>query len=84
MVPKEVITVFNWLGLGKKRSKFGKWLDNEGITQLELERRSKLSRGTISKLCNDDSYRPKHSTIASVKKALKQLGKNVPDDFFNM
>jgi transcriptional regulator with XRE-family HTH domain len=78
--------MFKWLNLGKtNRSKFGRWLDRKGITQLELEKKSNLSRGTISRLCNDDSYRPKHSTIASVKKALKQLGHDVPpDDFFGM
>ena len=25
-------------GLGKKRSKFGKWLDRQGIQQIELEK----------------------------------------------
>ncbi|MGE0992074.1 transcriptional regulator, partial [Bacillus sp. GMa5/2] len=37
-------------GLGKKRSKFGKWLDRQGIKQIELEKKSKLSTGTISRL----------------------------------
>ena len=40
-------------GLGKKRTKFGRFLDRNGIAQIELERTSKLSTGTISKLCND-------------------------------
>ncbi|MEH7556049.1 transcriptional regulator, partial [Priestia megaterium] len=42
------------LGLGKKRTRFGRWLDNqEDINQLELEKATKLSRPTISRLCND-------------------------------
>jgi Helix-turn-helix len=71
-------------GLGKKRTKFGKWLDREGITQIELEKKSRLSRGTISKLCNDDNYRPKVSTVEKVKRALKQMGKDIDDNYFGM
>ncbi|MEH7398065.1 transcriptional regulator, partial [Priestia megaterium] len=45
------------LGLGKKRTRFGRWLDNqEDINQLELEKATKLSRPTISRLCNDRDY----------------------------
>ncbi|MEH7373142.1 transcriptional regulator, partial [Priestia megaterium] len=52
------------LGLGKKRTRFGRWLDNqEDINQLELEKATKLSRPTISRLCNDRDYIPKYSTI---------------------
>jgi transcriptional regulator with XRE-family HTH domain len=69
-------------GLGKPRSKFGKKLDKEKISQLDLEKEAKLSRGTISKLCNDDSYRPKHDTELKVKKALQNLGVNKPERFF--
>lgn len=77
-----MITVF---GLGKKRTKFGKWLDHEGITQLELENKAKLSRGTISKLCNDKEYTPKISTVTKVRKALDKLGANIPpDDYFDI
>ena len=73
--------MFNWFNLGKKsRSRFGKFLDEEGITQTELQKKSKLSQGTISKLCNDDDYQPKLSTIVKVRKALKALGVNPPDD----
>lgn len=71
-------------GIFKPRTKFGKWLDREGITQMELEEKSKLSRRTISRLCNDKEYRPKFSTVAKVKKALDKLGKDVPDDYFGM
>lgn len=71
-------------GLGKKRSKFGKFIDKRGITQTELEKLTGLSRGTISSLCNDKEYRPKLSTVQKVKKALKRLGESAPDDYFNM
>jgi transcriptional regulator with XRE-family HTH domain len=72
-------------GLGKKRTKFGRWLDREGLTQLEIEKRAQLGRATISKLCNDKNYRPKLSTVAKVKKAIQQLGRSLPpDDHFGM
>ena len=84
MANEGVITVLNFFNVGKKRTKFGRWIDREGITQLEIEKRAKLSRGTISKLCNDKTYRPKHETITKIKKVLQQLGKDVPDDYFGM
>ncbi|MBO1582989.1 helix-turn-helix transcriptional regulator [Bacillus sp. XF8] len=77
----EVVKVF---GLGKKRSRFGRWLDKQGITQGELEKAAKLSRGTISKVCNDKTYIPKFSTITQITRGLKKLGKNIKEDDFWM
>ncbi|WP_373926194.1 helix-turn-helix domain-containing protein [Bacillus pseudomycoides] len=71
-------------GLGKKRSKFGKWLDKQGITQGELEKAAKLSRGTISKVCNDNKYIPKFSTMTQIIKGLKKLGKSINENDFWM
>ncbi|MEH6940910.1 helix-turn-helix domain-containing protein [Bacillus sp. JJ722] len=76
--------MFSLFGLGKSRTKFGRWLDRENITQLDIEKLSGLSRGTVSKLCNDKEYTPKFETVGRVKKALKKLGKSVPDDYFGM
>ncbi|MDP1383383.1 helix-turn-helix domain-containing protein [Priestia megaterium] len=74
------------LELGKKRTKFGKWLDKqEDINQLKLEEATNLSRPTISKLCNDKNYIPKFSTIYTINKGLKKLKKNVKvEDFLNI
>ncbi|KHF40695.1 hypothetical protein [Halalkalibacter okhensis] len=66
----------SWFGLGKKRSRFGRMLDDEDITQEELSNVSRVGHTTISKLCNDDNYRPKHSTAIKIKNGLKQLGVN--------
>jgi hypothetical protein len=66
-----------FFGLGKKRSKFGKFVDREELLQIDIEEESKLSRGTISKLCNDPHHIPKHSTAIRVIKALNRMGKNV-------
>jgi transcriptional regulator with XRE-family HTH domain len=72
------------LTVGKQRTKFGKWLDREEITQIKLEEKSELSRRTISRLCNDKEYRPKYVTVTKIKKALSKFGKEVPDDYFGM
>ncbi len=72
-------------GLGKSRTKFGKWLDREGLTQIEIEREADLGRATISKLCNDKHYRPKIETVTKIKRAIKKLGRDVPpDNYFGM
>lgn len=74
------------LGLGKKRTKFGKWLDKQDdINQLELEKATKLSRPTISRLCNDENYIPKYSTIYRINKGLQKLKKDVKvEDFLQI
>ncbi|WP_370015470.1 transcriptional regulator [Peribacillus sp. B2I2] len=64
--------------LGKKRSNFGRWVDKQkDINELELERASNISRGTISKLCSDSNYRPKTSTVIKINQGLKKLDKYI-------
>ena len=71
------------LGLGKKRTSFGKWLDKqEDINQLKLEEATNLSRHTISRLCNDKNYIPKFSTIYKMNRGLKKLKKRVKVENF--
>lgn len=75
----------DWFRIGKNRTEFGEWLDKSGIKQLALEDASGLSRRTISRLCNDNTYRPKISTIQKVLQGLHKLGKNVKEqDFWSM
>ena len=76
--------MFSFFGLGKSRTKFGRWLDKEEITQIKIEELSGLSRRTISRLCNDKEYRPKYETVMKIRKALRKLGRDVPDDYFGM
>ena len=70
--------------LGKKRSNFGRWVDKQkDLYELELERASNISRGTISKLCSDPNYRPKISTVIKINQGLQKLDKNMDlNDFF--
>lgn len=53
------------------------------ITILELAKISNLSKGTISKLCNNPDYRPRFLTIIKINQGLKKLGKNIDiENFF--
>lgn len=68
----------NWFALGKeKRSRLGIWLDRNGVTQLELEKRTGLSRGTISRMCNDKDYEPTMKTAKKIITALQALDPDV-------
>lgn len=71
-----------WFELGKKRSKFGKWIDRNGIAQEDIRKRTKLGNGTITSLCNDSDYTPKISTWVKVQRALKTMGYDVDRDKF--
>jgi len=70
-------------GLGKPRTKFGKWIDREDIEQIELEKKSGLSRRTVSRMCNDKEYSPKYSTFHKLQKGLDKMGYDVDyEDFW--
>lgn len=77
--------VFNVFGLGKTRSKFGKWVDKTGLTQNEIAKSAKVGRQTVSNICSDKNYVPKISTWAKIEKGLKSIGHNVKhEDFFDI
>ncbi|MEU2589684.1 helix-turn-helix transcriptional regulator [Alkalihalobacillus sp. NPDC078783] len=69
-------------GLGRPRSKLGKWLDKRGVSQQWLAETSGVSRSTISTLCTDDDYEPSSKTIKKVIKALKILDADITASFF--
>lgn len=72
-------------GLGKQRSKFGKWVDNTGIKQNDIAKSSSVGRTTISDMCSDKEHIPKISTWVKVQKALNRMGYEVErEDFFNL
>jgi len=78
------VEVLKWFGIGKDRSKLGRYIDQHGISQKELEK-SGVSRTTISRLCSDDEHQPTMSTARKIINFLKKLDSNVNyDDFFNM
>ncbi|MGM7682672.1 transcriptional regulator [Cytobacillus sp. Hm23] len=72
-------------GLGKKRTKFGKWIDKRKIKQIDIEKNARLGRATISNMCNNPDYVPRISTWVKIERALKKMGFNVRrDDFFDV
>ncbi|MEK5415083.1 XRE family transcriptional regulator [Paenibacillus sp. FSL L8-0708] len=72
-------------GLGKRRTRLGKFLDNAGIDQEWLTNKTKLNRDTISGLCDGGlSINPRVATKQKVISALRKYGYNVKaDDFWD-
>lgn len=60
-------------GNKRKRTKLGKWLDLNGIEQKELEVAAKVSRSTITRLCNDTDHIPTLSVVQKIMKAIKRF-----------
>jgi predicted transcriptional regulator len=72
-------------GIGKPRTKLGKWLDKRSIEQQELEKVSKVSRKTITKACNDKDYIPGPGVMKKILKAIRQIDPNAKmNDFWDM
>ncbi|MDT3418202.1 putative transcriptional regulator [Brevibacillus aydinogluensis] len=59
-------------GLGKNRTKFGKWLDEHGITIVEFAKESKVNRDTIGDLASKEGYSPRKDTINKILSAAKK------------
>lgn len=72
----------NWFGLGKKRSKLGRYVDRVGISQTELAKLSGISRPTINRMCSEEDYEPNIKTVKKLIKALKRLDPNIKSDQF--
>lgn len=72
-------------GLGKKRSKFGRFIDRNGIIQEELSKASGVNRNTISRVAKDDGQQPSMKNATKLIKALKKAGYKVDyDDFWSI
>jgi len=72
-------------GLGKRRSKLGKFIDKHGYTVQELSHESKVNRNTLGKICSDPTYLPTANTIKKIMKAIRKIdSKAKVDDFFDM
>lgn len=70
---------------GKPRSKLGKWLDKRGITQEWLSTKTKIHRGTISKIASDKDYSPTLPTIKKIMKVIREVDPAAKtDDFFDI
>ncbi|WP_256237996.1 helix-turn-helix domain-containing protein [Bacillus sp. EB600] len=56
-------------GLVKRRSRFGKYLDDHSISQQEIANESGVSKSTISRLCQPEENEP----TVGVQKRLLEL-----------
>lgn len=61
------------LGLGKKRTRLGRFLDRNGITQGWLEKNTGLGEATVGRMCGDIEYRPTERTKSKVVSALQKV-----------
>jgi predicted transcriptional regulator len=72
-------------GLGKQRSKLGKWLDSMGLEQQELAQEAKVSKNTITKACNEKDYVPRQDVMRKILKAIRKVDANAKmSDFWDM
>lgn len=72
-------------GLGKRRSKLGKWLDKYGLEQQELAQEAKVSKNTITKACNETDYLPRSDVMKKILKAVRKIDPGAKmSDFWDM
>lgn len=72
-------------GLGKKRTKLGKWLDRNGYSQEDLVNASGVSRNTVSRACTDSSYIPSPKIMKKILKACRKIDSDITaDDFWDL
>ncbi|NBI28079.1 XRE family transcriptional regulator [Chengkuizengella marina] len=69
-------------GLGKPRSKLGKYLDRRGIKQEWLVSKSKVGRTTISNACGNSDYMPGAKSMQKIIKALREVDPSARADQF--
>lgn len=70
---------------GKPRTAIGKWLDDRGISQEWLVKKSKVGRTTISKIASDKNYTPTLPTIKKIMKVIQEVDPNArSSDFFDV
>ncbi|MGN8234444.1 helix-turn-helix domain-containing protein [Priestia flexa] len=69
-------------GLGKQRTKLGKWLDQRGITQAWLMKETGLNKNTISELTSDKDRSPTLKTMQKIIKALRKVDSSVNSNNF--
>lgn len=62
--------------LGKKRSKFGAYIDEHGITQDVLCKATGLNKKTLSRICNEDSASLRAITRQALVEAVRELTGN--------
>ncbi|RUT48582.1 transcriptional regulator [Paenibacillus anaericanus] len=66
------------LGLGKRRTKLGKYLDRQGISQEWIIKNTGISRDGISDLCDEEKgVKPRVGTKQKIISSLRKHGYDV-------
>jgi predicted transcriptional regulator len=72
-------------GLGKSRSKFGRFIDKHSISTTEFAEESGVNRKTIGKACNDKDYIPRQDVMKKIIKTAKKVNPNIRmSDFWDL
>lgn len=61
----------------KKRTKFGRWIDRNRITQEHVMRITGKDKNTMYRMCNDLDYEPQEATQLKVISKLRKHGYDV-------
>jgi putative transcriptional regulator len=61
----------------KKRTKFGKWVNQNRLSQEQVMKLTGKDKNTISKMCNDFDYEPQEVTQLKVISGLRKHGYDV-------
>lgn len=69
-------------GVGVPRSKFGKWMQRNRISQEELSRESGVSSATISRLMRDDERGPSWRVQKRLIDAMRQYDSEISSSDF--
>lgn len=69
-------------GLGKPRTKAGRYLDRHKLTQEKVRAAADIDRMTMADLCSKEDYNPHMKTRIKFVGALRRLGHDVSMDEF--
>lgn len=65
----------NWsYGLGRQRTKLGKYIDLYKVSQDEISKQSGLGKNTLTRICSDPDYIPSSLTRRRVLHCLQSMG----------
>jgi DNA-binding XRE family transcriptional regulator len=70
------------MGLGKPRTRLGKWIDQRKIKQEELAKNAGINRDTVSEACSKDGYTPSSIVMKKILKALRDVDPSIRADQF--
>ncbi|CAH1230626.1 hypothetical protein PAECIP111891_06702 [Paenibacillus allorhizoplanae] len=69
-------------GIGKPRTKFGKWIDSKGISQEWIVKNCGIDKNAATRICGNSDYKPNGSTKGRVIAGLRKNGHGVYEEDF--